>query len=91
MSYNYIVSNGVIVPDTATIKTEVEAEWQLIAGPDANIDPSSFEGRLIDATTNERISVARNNSDLANQLNPNMSNGSFVDAHLSLVLSRRGS
>jgi hypothetical protein len=85
MSYNYIVSNGVIVPNTSTIKTEVEAEWRLIAGEDATIDPSSFEGRLIDATTNERISVARNNSDLANQLNPNMANGSFVDAHLSLV------
>ena len=85
MSYNYIISNGVIVPDTATIKAEVEAEWRLIAGEDANTDPSSFEGRLIDATTNERISIARNNSDLANQLNPNMANGSFVDSHLSLV------
>lgn len=85
MSYNYIETNGVIVPDTSSIKTEVEAEWQAIAGPDATIDPSSFEGRLIDQITNERISVARNNSDLANQLNPNMANGSFVDAHLSLV------
>ena len=85
MSYNYITSNGVIVPDTSGIKTEVEAEWRVIAGEDATIDPSSFEGRLIDATTSERISVARNNSDLANQLNPNMANGSFVDAHLSLV------
>jgi len=85
MSYNYIVSNGVIVPNTSTIKTEVEAEWRLIAGEDATIDSSSFEGRLIDATTTERISVARNNSDLANQLNPDMANGSFIDAHLSLV------
>ena len=91
MSYNYITSNGVIVPDTATIKAEVVAEWQLIAGPDANVDPSSFEGRLIDKSTNERISVARNNSDLANQLNPNMSNGSFVDAQLSLVGGARDS
>lgn len=85
MSYNYIVESGVIVPDTSTIKAEVEAEWLLIAGPDATIDPSSFEGRLIDATVTERISVARNNAELANQLNPNMANGSFVDAHLSLV------
>ena len=85
MSYNYIDSNGVIVPDTSTIKTEVESEWRAIAGEDATIDPSSLEGRLIDKKTNERISVARNNSDLANQLNPNMANGSFVDAHLSLV------
>jgi len=63
MSYNYITSNGVIVPDTSGIKAEVEAEWRVIAGEDATIDPSSFEGRLIDKTTNERISVARNNSD----------------------------
>ncbi len=85
MSYNYVESNGVIVPNTSTIKTDVENEWRAIAGEDATVDPSSFEGRLIDKTTNERISVARNNSDLANQLNPNMANGSFVDAHLSLV------
>ena len=85
MSYNYIVENGVIVPDTSQIKTQVEAEWRLIAGEDATIDSSSFEGRLVDAKTNNRIGVARNNAELANQLNPNMANGSFVDAHLSLV------
>lgn len=85
MAYNYITANGVIVPDTSTIKAQVEAEWREIAGDDATIDPSSFEGRLIDSTTNERISVARNNAELANQLNPNMANGTFVDAHLSLV------
>ncbi|AHK11701.1 P2 gpJ-like protein [Shewanella sp. phage 1/41] len=89
MSYNYIVDNGVIVPNTSSIKTEVEAEWRLIAGEDATIDPSSFEGRLIDATTTERIKVARNNATLANQLNPNMANGSFVDAHLALVGGER--
>jgi hypothetical protein len=85
MSYNYIVGNGVIVPNTSSIKTEVEAEWRLIAGEDATVDPSSFEGRLIDRDTTERIKVARNNATLANQLNPNMANGSFVDAHLALV------
>lgn len=85
MSYNYIVGNGVIVPNTSAIKAAVEAEWRLIAGEDATIDPSSFEGRLIDATTNGRISVARDNAKLANQLNPNMASRSFVDAHLSLV------
>lgn len=85
MSYNYIVDNGVIVPNTSSIKSEVEAGWRLIAGEDATVDPSSFEGRLIDRDTTERISVARNNADLANQINPNMANGSFVDAHLSFV------
>ena len=85
MSYNYIIESGVIAPDTSQIKTQVEAEWRKIAGEDATIDPSSFEGRFIDAVTNQRISVARNNAELANQLNPNMANGSFVDAHLALV------
>ncbi|AUG84965.1 hypothetical protein MAELSTROM_46 [Pseudoalteromonas phage Maelstrom] len=85
MSYNYISLNGVIVPNTSTIKTEVEAEWRAIAGEDATIDPSSFEGRLIDAATTSRINVARNNSEVANQLNPDMANGTFVDAHLSFV------
>jgi len=89
MSYNYIVETGTIVPDVAAIKAEVEAEWLAIAGDDATIDPSTFEGRLIDSAINERISVARNNAELANQLNPNLANGSFVDDHLALVGSER--
>lgn len=91
MSYDYIVENGVIVPNTSGIKAEVEAEWKVIAGEDATVDPSSFEGRLIASTTTERISVARNNAELANQLNPNLANGTFVDAHLELIGSARDS
>ena len=91
MSYNYIVENGIIVLDTSVIKSEVEAEWRSIAGEDATIDPSSFEGRRIDLNSKQRIGVARNNVDLANQLNPNMSDGTFVDAHLSLIGSKRDS
>ena len=89
MTYQYIVETGTVVPDASAIKTEVEAEWKEIAGDDATIDPSSFEGRLIDSEVNRRLNVARNNSELANQLNPNLANGTFVDDHLALIGSER--
>lgn len=89
MAYEYILENGIIVADTSTIKEEVEIEWQGIAGEDATIDASSFEGRLIDMFTNERVGVSRNDVNLANMLNPNMAGGVFLDAHLALVGSAR--
>lgn len=89
MSYEYITDSGTIVNDTSDVKTEVEAEWKLIAGEDSTIDSSSFEGRLIDMYTTERVSVARNNVQLSNQLNPNMAGGVFLDAHLANVGSKR--
>jgi hypothetical protein len=91
MTYKHIVETGVIVPDVAAIKAEVESEWLDIAGNNATINPSSFEGRQIDAKVNERVSVARNNAELANQLNPNLSNGTFVDDHLALIGGKRDS
>lgn len=88
-TYNYITLNGTIVPDTATIKTDVEQEWVDALGLSEVPGASSAEGRLIDAEVTSRISVARNNALLANQQNPNLSTGAFIDAHLALIGSAR--
>lgn len=89
MSYEYVTKSGVIVSDTSEIKTEVETEWKQIAGEDSTVDPSSFEGRLIDMFTNERVGVSRNDVGLANQFNPNMAQKVFLDAHLANIGSKR--
>lgn len=90
-AYSFISLNGTIVPDTSSIQSEVEQEWIDALGLSEAPDPSSAEGRLIDAEVTSRISVARNNALLANQQNPNLASGTFLDAHLALLGSERDS
>ncbi|CAH6970453.1 Baseplate_J domain-containing protein [Vibrio chagasii] len=84
-TYDYITSSGVIVPDASEIRDQVEGEWREIAGDDVVIDSSSFEGRMIEAEITNRLSVARNNARMANQINPNQSEGVFFDALYALM------
>lgn len=84
MAYDYITSTGVIVPDTSTVLAEVQAEWQAVFGADLDLTPSTPQGLMIAAETLSRIGVARNNADLANQINPNLATGVFLDAIASL-------
>src|SRR6185437_10678554 len=87
--YIYINSTGVIVPDTGEIKTLVENEYKAAFGQDLNVDPSTPQGILIAAETLARSDVLRNNAALANQINPNLAGGVFLDAILALTGSQR--
>ena len=87
--YNYINAKGVIVPDTSTIKDEVEAEYKDVYGEDFIVDSSTEQGRQIDAEITSRMSVVRNNAFLANQINPNMSEQNFLDAIYALANGQR--
>lgn len=88
-TYKYLTECGTIVPDTAAIKTEVETEFMEVFGLTEVPDASSNEGRMIDAEVTSRVSVARNNALLANQQNPNLANGTFLDSHLVLFGGER--
>jgi hypothetical protein len=88
-TYEYITSNGTIVPDTASIQADVIAEYQEVYGSDISTDTSTEIGRQIDAETTSRISVARNNALLANQINPNQATGVFLDADYALMGGKR--
>ncbi len=87
--YDYLVSTGVIVPDTATTRTAVENEFKQIFGQDFITDPETPQGQWIDAETTSRQSVARNNAAVANQINPNLSGGPFLDAIWALTFGGR--
>lgn len=82
--YEYITASGVIVPDTSTVKTDVENEYKAVYGSDFVIDSSTEQGRQIDAEVTARISVLRNNAKVANQINPNYAEGTFLDAVYAL-------
>ena len=87
--YDYLVSTGVIVPDTATTRTDVENEFRQIFGQDFIVDPETPQGQWIDAETTSRQSVARNNAAVANQINPNLAGGPFLDAIWALSFGGR--
>lgn len=88
-AYNYITTNGVIIADTESVKTEVENEYKQIFGDDFVIDPNTPQGAMIAAEVSARQSVARNNAALANQINPNYSGGVFLDAIWALTGGQR--
>ncbi len=88
-SYNYITETGVIVPDTAIILTDVQNEYREAFGNDLVLSPETPQGVLITTETLARDGVVRNNANLANQINPNLATGTFLDAICALTgLSR---
>lgn len=83
--YNYVETTGVIVPDTGTLLDDVQGEFKAALGQDVVVTPESPQGVLITAETLARDSVVRNNANVANQINPNLSGGLFLDALCALT------
>jgi len=87
--YDYINAQGVILPDTSTIRAEVEQEYKDVYGADFVTDSSTEQGRQIDAEITSRMSVVRNNAKQANQINPNVAEQNFLDAVYALASGER--
>lgn len=88
-SYTYINDTGTVVPDTSTTKAEVQAEFKTALGEDIDLTDSTPQGLMISDEVIARDSVARNNATLANQINPDLSGGVFLDALMALTGSKR--
>lgn len=89
--YQYINETGTVVPDTAEIQTGVQNEYRAAFGADLDVTPSTPQGLLITAETLARDAVVRNNAALANQINPNLAGGVFLDAVCALTALERDS
>lgn len=83
--YEYIDLTGVIVPNTAVTRSEVEQEYKTAYGQDLVVTANTPQGEFITAETLARNSLARNNASLANQINPNLAGGIFLDAIMKLT------
>lgn len=83
--YNYVVPTGTITTDTGEIQTEVQDEYKATFGADLIVTPDTPQGALIVAETLARVAVADNNASLANQINPNLAGGVYLDAILALT------
>lgn len=87
--YQFIIDTGTIVPDTSTLLTDVQNEYKLAFGQNLNVSASTPQGLLITIETLARAGVIANNAQLANQINPNIAGGVFLDAILALMGSKR--
>lgn len=85
ISYQYLEPSGVIVADTSQILATVQAEWQTALGQDLVVTPDTPQGVMITAEALARDNVVKNNAALANQINPNVAGGVFLDAILALT------
>lgn len=82
-NYTFTATNGVIIPDTADIKTTVQAEYTEAFQDlgELSLEDSTPQGRLIDVETNARSATITFNAEIANVLiNISMSAGSALDA-----------
>lgn len=87
--YQYLENSGVIVADTADTLTTVQTEYKNAFGQDLVVTPDTPQGVLITAEALARDAVLRNNAALANQINPNLAGGVFLDAIMALTGSAR--
>lgn len=87
--YNYVTLDGVVVADTSVILAEVQTEWQDTFGTDLIVTPNTRQGVIITGDTIARAAVAANNAALANQINPNIAGGTFLDAIWALTGGQR--
>ena len=84
-TYDYIDATGVIVPDTSTLQTDVTGEWQTAFGVDIALTPDTPQGVEVVAEVIARSDVLANNALVANQINPNLASGVFLDALCALM------
>lgn len=83
--YNYVELTGTIIPDTGDIEGEVAQEYKDAFGQDLITTPDTPQGVLIVGEVTARKSVADNNAALANQINPNLAGGVYLDAICALT------
>jgi hypothetical protein len=87
--YKYLTDQGVVIADTQDTRAMVESEYRNAFGQDLVTTPETPQGLLITAETLARDEVIRNNAALANQINPNLAGGVFLDAIMALTNSKR--
>lgn len=87
--YTYVQETGLVVPDTSTVQTEVIDEFKAVFGSDIITTANTPQGVLITAEVAARSNILKNNAAIANQINPNLAGGVFLDAIWALTGGQR--
>lgn len=89
MAYNFITDRGVIVPDFSVTRARIEGVLRVAFGDDIDLSPETPQGVILTLLAEVEDNVARNNAQLANQINPDISGGVFLDAIYALMSAKR--
>ena len=89
MPYQFNNNTGVIVPDESGTLNNVRQEFRDVFGAGLDVSEESPQGKLITAEVIARTGVAANNAAIANQINPNLAEGVFLDALWALLGGQR--
>ena len=73
-------NNGIVVADTADVKSDIQTEYQTALGGDLPLEDSTPQGRLIDIETDARTAVIENNVLVSNAINFHLASGITLDA-----------
>lgn len=89
--YDYNTEQGIIVPDTDEVKTDVENEYLSVFGSDLDLSASTPQGRLIEMETLARQQAVGLCALVANQVNIDYATGQYLDGIGAFYgISRRG-
>lgn len=90
--YNNIKESGIIVPNTDTVLSDVQTYWRSLFGNQLSIEASTPQGRIMETQAVIRKGTLGVCALVANQLNPDVATGTFLDAQGAFFgLSRTGS
>lgn len=87
--YEYITGQGVIVPDTSIVLTEIQNEFKSVFGADLDITATTPQGRLIEMLQRNRTFCIQICALVSNMLNLDRSSGFILDDIGSLFLIER--
>ena len=77
--YEYSTPEGVVIPQTSSVKSMVEDAFDTVFGAEVSRDPTTPMGRFIEAITMLIVNVLGVNAQSANMLNPKYAVGNALD------------
>lgn len=87
--YDYITGQGVIVPDTSTVLSDIQQEFMEVFGNDLDLSATTPQGRLIEMLQRNRSFCIQICALVSNMLNLGRASGFVLDDLGSLFLIQR--
>lgn len=77
--YDFQSKNGIVLPQTSSVRTAVENMFKDIFGADISLEPETVIGRMVEAITLMFVNMLGVNAQNANALNPDSASGDALD------------
>ena len=77
--YDFQSKNGIVLPQTSSVRTAVENMFKDIFGADVSLEPETIIGRMVEAITLMFVNMLGVNAQNANALNSDSASGDTLD------------